>query len=134
MDPAQEWESAEGTYKGEMILGGRYLAVSVSGPMMGQTFEGMGCIGYDNITGKHFSAWIDSMSTAMMTSHGTCSPDHKTLTFEGEMIDPMTKKPCKHKMVYTIKDNDSFTMKMWSPSMSNGEMFECMTIDYTRVN
>ena len=31
--------------------------------MMGMPFEGIGRTGYDNVTGKYWSTWIDNMST-----------------------------------------------------------------------
>ena len=133
MDPSQDWQTAEGDYEGNMALDGRYLLTNVTGAMMGDQFKGMGCLGYDNTLQKPVSAWIDNMGTGIMRSEGTCSNDDKTLTFEGEMMDPMTKKMTKYKYVYDIKNNDEFSMHWWQPSMSDGKMFESMVIDYTRV-
>jgi hypothetical protein len=133
MDPNQDWQTSEGDYSGQMGLGGRYLLQSVNGPMMGMQFEGMGCLGYDNVLQKHVAAWIDSMGTGIMRSEGTCDGACKNITFEGEMMDPMTKKMAKYKYSFEVKSNDEFVMHWWSPSMSDGKMFEMMTIDYTRV-
>jgi hypothetical protein len=134
MDPKAPWDESQGTYDGEMILGGRFLAYNVSGPMMGETFEGMGCLGYDNIQGKYVSGWIDNMTTSMMYMMGSGSADGKTITLEGDMPDMMNPgKTCHHKIVYTIKSNDEFTMQMWAPPQGGGDMFECMNITYTRA-
>ena len=38
----------------------------------------------------------------------------------------------EYKYTYEIKSNDEFVMRWWSPSMSDGKMFESMVITYTR--
>lgn len=134
MDPSQDWMTSDGEYEGEMALGGRFLMTKVSGNMMGAPFTGMGCMGYDNVIKKFVSGWIDSMSTGIMRSEGTSDAAMKVFTFEGEMMDPMTRKPCAFKYAFEVKDNDHFTMRWWSPSMTDGKMFESMVIDYTRAN
>jgi len=131
MDPSQDWVTSDGMYEGNMCLGGRYLTYTVKGPMMGMDFEGMGCIGYDNLLQKYVSGWIDNMGTSLLRAEGTASADGKTITFEGEMLDPMTKKPAKYKNVYEIKSADEFTMRMVAPS-PDGKMFECMVIEFKK--
>lgn len=132
MDPSQDWTTAEGEYEGEMIMDGRYLTFTVKGPMMGSEFVGMGCLGYDNNLGKHVSAWIDNMGTGIMRSEGTCSADHKTITFEGKELDSMTKKVQPYKYTYELKSADEYAMHWWTPG-PDGKMFESMTIEYKRV-
>jgi hypothetical protein len=131
MDPSQDWIVSEGEYEGNMCLGGRYLTYTVKGPMMGMEFEGMGCLGYDNLLKKYVSGWIDNMGTSLLRAEGTASANGKTITFEGEMLDPMSKKPAKYKNVYEIKSADEFTMRMVAPS-PDGKMFECMVIEFKR--
>ena len=133
MDPAQDWVTSEGDYEGEMALGGRYLMSTVKGPMMGSHFEGMGCLGYDNTLKKYVAGWIDNMGTGVMRSEGTSNDNGKTITFGGEMMCPVEHTMKQYKYAYEIKSNDEFTMRWWSPSMSDGKMFESMVITYTRV-
>jgi hypothetical protein len=133
MDPAQDWMSSEGDYNGEMAMDGRYLMINVKGPMMGMNFMGMGCLGYDNMLQKFVAGWIDNMGTGIMRSEGVGSDNDKTITFTGQMLEPMTKKMTDYKYAYEIKSNDEFVMRWWTPSMKDGKMFESMTITYTRV-
>jgi hypothetical protein len=133
MDPSQDWTTSEGEYDGTMAMDGRYLLTNVKGPMMGSSFVGMGCLGYDNTLQKHVAAWIDNMGTGIMRSEGTCDGTCKTVTYEGEMVDPMTKKSMKYKYVYETKSPDEFVMRWWSPSPTDGKMFESMIIEYKRV-
>ncbi len=131
MDPDQPKQESTGEYDAQIILGGRFLASTVKGDMMGMPFEGMGCLGYDNTLGKYVSGWIDNMSTGLLRTEGT--GDGKTLTFAGEMVDPMTGKPTPYKFVYNIKSDDEFSMDWWSPSPAGGEMFQSMSLSYTRA-
>ena len=55
-----------------MGLDGRVLIEEVTSSMMGMPFTGHGMTGYDNVTGKYWSTWTDSMSTGLMVSEGTC--------------------------------------------------------------
>ena len=61
-----------GTAKRSMALGGRVLVEELSSSMMGMPFTGHGMIGFDNVSGKYWSTWNDSMSTGIMVSEGTC--------------------------------------------------------------
>jgi len=63
-----------GTATRSMTLDGRVLVEDVSSSMMGSPFTGHGMMGYDNVTGKYWSTWNDSMSTGLMVSEGTAIP------------------------------------------------------------
>lgn len=133
MTPAEEWQTSEGEYEGKLVFGGRFLTTNVKGPMMGDNFEGMGMLGYDNQLQKHISIWCDNMGTGVMRAEGKCDGTCKTITFEGEQPDPMTGgKMTKYKFVYDIPSADEFSMRWWSPAPS-GEMFESMKIMYKRA-
>ena len=62
----------KGTATRKMIMDGRVLVEDVTSSMMGMPFKGQGMRGYDNVTGKYWGTWIDSMSTGMMVSEGSC--------------------------------------------------------------
>ena len=55
--------------------------------MMGMPFTGHGMRGYDNVSGKYWSTWNDSMSTGMMVSEGTCDAQ-KRLHLHGQLERP----------------------------------------------
>src|SRR5262249_5436100 len=67
-----------GTATRTMALGGRVLVEEVSGSMMGMPFAGHGMTGFDNVSGKYWATWNDSMSTGIMVSEGTCDLASKT--------------------------------------------------------
>jgi hypothetical protein len=86
--PGSEPTTDTGTATRKMILGNRVVVEEVNSQMMGQPFTGQGLHGYDNVTGKHWSTWNDSMSTGLMVSEGTC--DAKlACSFTGTYHDPV---------------------------------------------
>jgi uncharacterized protein DUF1579 len=93
--PAME---SKGWAERTLMLGGRVLAETVHGEVMGAPFEGHGMSGYDNVTGKFWGTWMDSMSTGPMVSWGTCD-DHGSCTSTGQYSDPMSGQIKSSKMV-----------------------------------
>lgn len=68
----------EGTIRS--VLGGRFIVHEYSGAIDGKPLEGIAIYGYDCMTGRYQSAWIDSfhMGTAIMLSEskmGSSSAD-----------------------------------------------------------
>ena len=119
-----------GTSTNQWVLGNRYLAERFSGSFMGQPFSGIGYTGYDNVSKKYWSTWIDSMSTGVMTQTGTTA-DGKTWSFSGSMNDPVSGKPMTTESRVIVADHDHHTMEMWMPG-PNGKKFKSMEISYVR--
>jgi hypothetical protein len=120
-----------GTLHNEMALGDRFLMGTYEGDFMGQPFQGMSCTGYDVGKQKYFSAWIDSMSTALMYATGEASEDGKTLTLTCEMYCPLNKDVVNFRQIWTFIDDDTFKMEMHGP-MPGGDEVKMMEITYTR--
>jgi len=95
--PGAEPTSSNGTAERTVLLGGRVVREVVTSEMWGQPFEGIGHTGFDNVTGKFWSTWTDSMSTSLMTSTGTC--EGGVCIYEGTNTDPLTGKPATARMV-----------------------------------
>jgi hypothetical protein len=104
----------------EMVMGGRYLEEKYSGDFMGQPFEGLGMLGYDNVGKQYVGTWIDNMSTGIMTSHGTCGKDGWEMT--GESLDPMTGKSVTSRSTVSMPDANTIYMEMWMPGPDGKEM------------
>lgn len=123
MDPSAPPAEGSGTVHAEMILGGRYVHSVWKGDFMGMPFEGHGTDGFDNVTKKHISSWVDNMSTGMMTMTGTCDADGKTCTSTSEpMMDPMTGKMTSFRSVVTWTSDKSFKMEMYMKPEGGSEM------------
>jgi len=128
-NPGAEPMSSDGTYEGEMVLGGRYLLGRFHGTYMGQPMEGLSIDGYDNGKKEFFSLWFDSMGTGYFSSTGTLSADGKVATYHGTMsIGPM-EMPTRSESDQLDKDTVKFTM--WQ-SMG-GQETKSMEVLYKRV-
>ncbi len=118
-----------GTAKRSVILGGRVLVEEFNGSMMGQPFTGHGMRGYDNVTGKYWSTWMDSMSTGVMLSKGSCDAKG-SCTFTGSYDDPVRKTLVTLRMT-TRQDGPKEVFEMYGPDKS-GKEFKMMEITYTK--
>jgi len=132
MDPSQPWQEAKSTATITSLLDGRYVQEVSTGEMMGQPFTGMGVYGFDNVTGKYVSTWIDNMGTGIMHSEGTSDATGKTITWNATMSDPMTGKATKERMVTTMVDDDHHTFEMYGVPPGGKKEMKMMTIDYAR--
>lgn len=131
MNPSKPPEDSTGTMTSTWVLGNRFVQQNYEGTFMGEPFNGMGYVGYDNVTKKIQSVWMDSASTGMMVMTGTADATGKTVTAKGTMSDPMSghSLPMEDKII--VADNDHHTMEMWTKG-PGGKMMKMMQIDYTR--
>lgn len=121
MAPGAPPMESKGTSHGEWILGGRYVRTTIKGDMMGMPFEGQSTDGYDNVSKKFVSSWVDNMGTGIMTGTGTCDAGGKVCTLWMEGSDPMTGQTAKSKTVTTYNDS-GYTMEMFMIDPSGAEM------------
>jgi hypothetical protein len=131
MAPDAPWTTEKGRETRTVIFNGLYVQSEFHGSMMGTPFTGKMIEGFNNVTRKLESVWIDSMSSGMMIQTGEMSSDGKTITMAGTCADPMTSKSKAVKTIITIADDSSHTMKMFDVDAS-GKEFESMKIEYTR--
>ena len=113
-----------------MALDGRVLVEDFKGSMMGMPFTGHGMQGYDNVTGKYWSTWTDSMSTGIMLSEGTCDASH-ACTFKGSWNDPVKKGPVTSRMTSRWTSPTTEVFEMYGPGKDGKEM-KMMEITYTK--
>lgn len=120
----------KGTATRTMALGGRVMVEDVTSQMYGQPFTGHGMHGYDNVTGKHWSTWNDSMSTGVMLSEGDCTADG-ACTFSGSWNDPVTRKKITSRMTTRWTSPTVELFEMFAPGPDGKEM-KMMEITYTK--
>jgi Protein of unknown function (DUF1579) len=120
-----------GTATRSMALGGRVLVETFTGSMMGMPFTGHGMTGFDNVSGKYWSTWNDSMSTGIMVSQGTCDASHKTCSFTGSWNDPIKKGPVQARMILRRTSPTTEVFELYGPARDGKEM-KMMEILYTK--
>jgi len=130
MDPSAPPQTMEGTAKSEMILGGRYLKSTHSGTMMGMPFNGLSLEGYDNAKKEFTSIWIDNMGTGTSISTGSYDKATNTITYIGNVYDPMQGKDVKIRETVKIIDKDHYTIEMYNEL--DGKEFKSMEIAFER--
>jgi hypothetical protein len=130
------WEAADakpeettGTSNMKMILDGRFLQAEYKGKAMGMPFTGIGMTGYNNISGKYETLFLDNMATAMMHGEGTFDAATKTLSESGEHACPFTEsKKAQYRAEWKITDKNNMTYTMYGHGM-DGKAPEFKTME-----
>ena len=120
-----------GTATRAMALGGRVLVEELSSAMMGMPYTGRGMMGFDNVSGKYWSTWNDSMSTGIVVSEGTCDASGKTCSFTGTWNDPIKKAPVKARMTTRWTSPTTEVFELYGPGRDGKEM-KMLEITYTK--
>jgi hypothetical protein len=93
---------------------------------MGQPFEGVGTVGYDNAKKVFVSTWTDNMGTGIMYMEGPWDEATKTITMKGKQTDPTTGKDMDVRQTVKIIDDKTQQVEMFSTQ--NGTEFKTMEI------
>lgn len=132
--PESEPSESAGESEIKWILGGRYIQQTTKGMAMGQEFEGMGLMGYDNANEEYVSVWVDNMGTGVMTGTGTYDPATRTFEDKGTFSCPVEDEKDKpYRTVTTINGPDQFTFEMFAAG-PDGKEARMMEIVYMRKN
>jgi hypothetical protein len=131
MDPSHPPDDTVGTSVNTWALGDRFVQVKYEGVFLGETFNGIGYTGYDNVSKRYQSTWMDTASTAMMTSVGSFDASGKVLAMKATTSDPVSGKSMTSDQKITITDNDHHMIEMWGKT-PDGKNFKMMEIQYTR--
>ncbi len=130
-DPNKAPEDTAGSSVNTWALGDRYVQMKYEGIMMGETLNGVGFVGFDNVSKKYVSTWMDTAGTGMMWSTGTMDASGKVLSMKATVNDPSTGKASPVDTKITIADNDHHKLEMWGKNPA-GKMAKIMEIEYTR--
>ncbi len=117
----------------ESVMGGRYLIEHVEGEFRGETFQGMGIGGYDNLTGHFVGAWIDTHGTGIMRMKGKAEPGSDEIEYVGKAPDFATGKYKQTRMVEKLIDADSFIVVAYDTT-PDGKEYKSMELTYTRAD
>jgi Protein of unknown function (DUF1579) len=131
MEPGKPPTESTGTAEMKMLLDGRFLYQEYNSQMMGQPFSGIGIDGYDNVTKKYVTAWIDTMGTGIFIMEGTANADGKTITLKGSHPEPGGGK-MSHRAVWKIQDANNQTFEMYGTHGHGGKEMKFLEIVYTR--
>jgi hypothetical protein len=115
------------------IMDGHYVKVETVGEMPGMgPYSGQGTYGFDNVSGKFVSTWIDNHSTGIMNGTGELSPDAKTITWTFTYNCPLTKKPAVMRQIDTTTGPNTQTVEMYGADPKTGKEYKMISIELTR--
>ena len=133
MGPDQPPMESSGTVDNTWALGGRFVLTQFHGEVMGQPFEGLGLLGYDNGKQKYVGNWADSLATGLWpTATGDSNDDGSAITMSRVMTDEMTGQLIKVRDVTTIVDHDHITYEMFITRPGTEES-KALEAHYTRT-
>jgi len=127
-EPGQAPEVSQATAEASWILDGRFLQEEFHGEMMGQSFEGLTLLGFDNTKQTFNSVWISDMQTSMFVSEGKGDSGYKVITLQGKASCAATgQTDVPMKTVLRLHSDDKRTFEMY-----DGKNAKVMEITYTR--
>jgi len=129
-DPSEEPVVTETMAVREMVLGGRALQEEVVGEVQGLEFQSVSYLGYDNVTRRWWSLWMDTLSTAPVFTTGGEDPEAKVLVLTGEYADPLTGGTRPVRTVIRFVDYDTERFEWWETR--DGEEVKTMDVLYQR--
>lgn len=115
------------------IMDGRYIRVEMAGEMPGMgPYSGLGLYGFDNVSKKFVSSWVDNHSTGIGNGIGELSADGKTLAWKFTYNCPVTGKPTVLREIETVTGTNTKTLEMFGVDPKSGKEFQMMKIELTR--
>ena len=131
MDPASPPQESNGTAEFKTILGDRFSEQTFTGTFMGQPFNGMGVVGYDNVRKKYSAIWMDTTATGTYAGEGTADKAGN-ITYQMTSTDPVSGKPHKSRDVWRKVDDTTFVYETFMTPPKGGKEFKMMEITYKR--
>lgn len=115
------------------MLDGRFVRLEMAGDIPGMgPFNGFAICGYDNVSEKFQTTWIDNCGTGQMVGTGELSSDGKIFTWNYSYSCPITRKPTTMREVETWTGKDTKTMEMFGVDPKSGKEYKMMEIAMTR--
>ena len=125
--------TSECTAKITPIMDGRFTKCEWTGEMPGMgPYNGFGLYGFDNVTKKYTSIWIDNHGTGMMQGEGERSAGGKVLTLTYTHSCPITKKPAQIRSVETVTGPNTKTLEMFATDPKSGNEYKMMRAELTK--
>lgn len=131
MMPGAEPQVSQGSAERRMIFGGRIMEETFVGDMAGQPMNGRATVGYDNVTGRYWSTWVDDMSTGITLMYGDYNDADDTWVMEGETPDPFTGGMIPMR-IESRRDGENRQISEFYMPDPDGEMFRSMEMVYER--
>jgi len=127
IDPDSPPMEGEGEMSIKWVLGGRFLQSNFKMDFMGEPFEGLSFMGYDNAHEEYVSTWMDSMTTKI--TYMTGDKEDGALVMHGISTTPMGDNPMK---IVTTNNKDGSVTDKFYDQLPDGTWVNSGSIVYTR--
>lgn len=132
---------SKATSECKMILGGRYVQEEIngelkmpdmtSGQMKAVPWNAVGLYGYDNYRNMYTGVLVDNQSTMMLTMSGTRQPGSDTITYYGQMDEPMLNMVARTvKYVVKIESDTKHTFTIYD--LAAGDNYKVVEVTYEK--
>jgi hypothetical protein len=122
---------SSGTCTRKWILGRRFVLEEFDGGDLGLPFQGLSIYGYDAFAEKYTCVWVDTTSTAVTRSLGTCRDDCALIAFTGKHGDPWSGQMRDSRGVTRLESEDRHVLELYEPDRKGTE-FKVLEMVYTR--
>ena len=131
LDPSKPPVESSATAVATWVLGNRYVQQMLSGYIGGEPWSGISYAGFDNVTKKYVSTYMDTGSTGMEWYTGTLDADGTHGRMTATIADEVTGKPKTLELRLTIAANGDRVTELWQED-ATGKMFKVMELQFTR--
>jgi len=131
LEPTQPAIESQAVSVHTWVLGHRYVQTMLSGFIMGEAFNAIGYVGYDNVAKKYVASEMDSGSTGMEWYSGAIAPDGKSAKLTTTIYGGITDKPIKVEMRLTMDPEGDHVTQLWQADAS-GKMYKTIELQYKR--
>jgi hypothetical protein len=133
MGPGAEPITSESTSTISSFMDGRFTKSEMKGEMPGMgPYHGFRIDGFDNVSQKFVSTWIDNFGTGIANGEGELASDGKTMTWEYTFNCPLTKKPTTMREVETVTGPNTKTVETYMKDPKSGKEYKMMRIELTK--
>ena len=115
-----------------MVLGGRHLRQDLQIDSPDKAFEALGYIGYDNMSGRYYSSWMDINFTGMIIAYGDYVDTSHTYTFMGTLPGPAASEAVPLRAELKVVDANHFIYDFYE--RHGGTEALAVRLEYIRQN
>ena len=130
LDPSKPPIESSATAVDTWVLGGRYVQQMLAGYIGDEPWSGISYAGYDNVTKKYVSTYMDTGSTGMEWYTGALDPAGTHGRMTATIADEVTGKPKTLELRLTIAANGDRVTELWEED--HGNMSKVLEFQFSR--
>ena len=130
LDPSKPPVESSATAVSTWVLGNRYVQQMLSGYIGDEPWSGISYAGFDNVTKKYVSTYMDTGSTGMEWYTGTLDAAGTHGRMTATIADEVTGKPKTLELRLTIAANGDRVTELWEED--RGKMVKVVELQFSR--